>query len=88
MTLAALVILSQLADGLAYVLARTHGTELVPTSAVILAAFGPGAMLAVKLAAGLVLGVGAFALRRRRSLVASMAMVGLVGALSEVVALL
>lgn len=87
MTLVALVILSQLADGLAYQLARTHGTELVPTSALILA-FGPGAMLAVKVAAGLVLGFGAFALRRRRALVASMALVGFVGALSEMVALL
>lgn len=111
MTLAVLVVLSQIADGLAYVLASAvrieyrltevvairMGTELNP----IMAAIGaPLPVLLIKIGLGFALGLGSIALLRReaaaapawthvsgRVVVSWIAVVGFVGALTEVSAL-
>jgi hypothetical protein len=84
-TLAILVALGQVADGLAYQLARGHGVEANPG----MAGLDPGLILAIKLAGGLVLAIGSFALvrRNRTRLVSWIAVVGFVGALTEAAAL-
>jgi hypothetical protein len=82
-----LVIAGQLADGLAYQLAHGRGVELNPGMALFITAFGPLAALAIKVAGGLVLGLGAVALNRHRSLVTWFAVAGFVGAGSELLAL-
>jgi hypothetical protein len=82
-----LVVAGQLADGLAYQLARGHGVELNPGMAVLITASGPHAIIVVKAAFGLVLGIGAKALERHRSVVAWLAVAGFVGAASELLAL-
>ena len=90
MTLAILVALSQLADGLAYQLARGHGTELNPGAAMVITSFGPTSILVVKVAAALILGLGSFALLRRdkaRGLVTWLAVIGFIGCLTELYAL-
>lgn len=88
MTLPLLVALGQLADGLAYQLAHGNGTELNPAAALLIGAFGPFAILAVKIAGGAVLGVGALALRRHRRFVSWLAILGFIGALTELGAVL
>lgn len=82
MTLVMLVVLGQLADGLAYQLVVGKGTELGP-----LGVLDPLTVLAVKVASAIVLGVGAFALRHRSRLLAWVATVGFIGAWTEVAAL-
>jgi hypothetical protein len=89
MTLAILLALSQIADGLAYQLARDHGTELNPGAATVIDSFGPVVILAVKVAAALVLGVGAYAMLRRdkgRNAVAWLAVIGFIGCFTELLA--
>jgi hypothetical protein len=90
MTLAILVALSQLADGLAYQLAHGHGTELNPGAAAFITAYGPTSILVVKVVTSLLLGFGAYALLRRgkgRRVIAWLAVVGFVGALTELLAI-
>ena len=89
MTLAILVALSQLADGLAYQLAQTHGTELNPGAATVINAYGPLVILAIKVAAAAVLGIGAYAMLRRdkgRRVVVWLAVIGFVGCFTELLA--
>lgn len=87
-TLPFLVLASQLADGLAYQLVHGTGTELNPAAALLIAAFGPLAILGIKVAGGLVLGIGAAALGdRRRTALTWMATVGFAGCLTELVAI-
>jgi len=86
LTLPLLVVAGQLADGLAYQLAHGRGTELNPGMALLILVFGPHAILAVKAAAGIVLGVGAAALHSHPSLVTWMAVAGFVGAATELLA--
>jgi hypothetical protein len=86
LTLPLLVIAGQLADGLAYQLAHGNGIELNPGMAVLIAGFGPLAVLGVKVAAGVVLGVGAMALGRHRRLATWLAVIGFIGAGSELLA--
>ena len=86
LTLPLLVMAGQLADGLAYQLAHGNGAELNPAMDVIIGAFGPHAILGVKLVGAVVLGFGAMALDRRRRLVTWMAVAGFVGAGSELLA--
>ena len=88
LTLPLLVIAGQVADGLAYQLAHGHGVELNPGMALLIAIFGPHAILAIKAAAGVVLGLGATALDRHRSLVTWLAVAGFVGAATELLALI
>jgi hypothetical protein len=90
MTLALVVALSQLADGLAYQLAHGHGTELNPGAATVIATFGPMTILAIKVAAAVIVGMGASALLRHdraRQFVVWLAVAGFVGCLSELAAL-
>lgn len=82
----ALVFLGQLADGLGYQLVHGTGTELNPVAALLIAAFGPLAILGVKVAGGLVLATGAVALRRRRTAMTWLAVAGFAGCLTEVAA--
>jgi hypothetical protein len=56
--------------------------------ALLIAVFGPLAILGIKIAGALILGLGAKALDRRRNLVAWLAFAGFVGAGSELVALI
>jgi hypothetical protein len=89
MTLALLAALSQLADGLAFQLANGHGVELNPGAALMNGAFGPSTILAMKVATAIVVGIGSYALLRRnhgRRLVLWLAVVGFVGAFSELLA--
>ena len=91
MTLAILVALSQLADGLAYLLAHGHGTELNPGAATVIATFGPSTIVLVKIAAAVILGIGSFALvrhNRGRGAIAWLAVVGFVGCPSELLSLM
>ncbi len=91
MTLAILVALSQLADGFAYLLAHGHGTEVNPGAATVIDAFGPATIVLVKVAAAVILGIGSFALvrhNRGRRMVAWLAVVGFVGCLTELQALM
>ena len=78
-TVAVVAALGQIADGLAYGLA-VNGRELNPVAALL----GPH-LLTVKVAAALVLAIGAYALRGR-AVVAWLAAVGWIGAASEVAA--
>jgi hypothetical protein len=87
LSLPLLVIAGQLADGLAYQLAHGHGTELNPAMALLIGGFGPLAVLGVKVAFGLILGLGAMALDRHRTLATWLAVAGFVGACSELLAL-
>jgi hypothetical protein len=90
MTLAILVALSQIADGLAYQLAQGHGTELNPGAATVIASYGPLVILGVKMAAAVVLGVGAYAMLRRdkgRSALTWLAVIGFVGCFTELLAI-
>ncbi len=85
-TLAVVVALSQVADGLAYQLAHGHGIEANPGAATFITAYGPMAMLAFKLVAAVILGVGSYALLRRGrgfQLMSLLALVGFIGCLSE-----
>jgi hypothetical protein len=89
MTIALLAALSQLADGLAFQLANGHGIELNPGAATMNGAFGPMTILLMKVATAIVLGVGSYALLRRdrgRRLVLWLAVIGYVGAFSELLA--
>jgi hypothetical protein len=91
MTLAILVALSQVADGLAYLLAQGHGTELNPGAATVISTFGPSTIVLVKVAGAAILGIGSFALirhNRGRGMIAWLAVVGFVGCLSELLALM
>lgn len=90
MTLAFVVALSQLADGLAFQLAHGHGTELNPGAATVFDAFGPTTVLAFKIVAAIVLGIGSYALlrhQRARAAVAWLAVFGFVGCLTELIAI-
>jgi hypothetical protein len=90
MILALLVGLSQLADGLAYQLAQGHGRELNPGAASVITTLGPAAMLAIKAAAALILGIGSYALLRQdraRRVIPWLAVVGFFGAFTELRAL-
>ena len=90
MTLALVVALSQLADGLAFQLAHGHGTELNPGAATIVDAFGPTTVLAFKIVAAVVLGIGSYALlrhQRARAAVEWLAVFGFVGCLTELIAI-
>ena len=90
MTLAFLVALSQLADGLAFQLAQGHGTELNPGAATVFVAFGPTTVLVFKIVAAIVLGIGSYALlrhQRARSMVAWLAVFGFIGCLTELIAI-
>ncbi len=89
MTLALLAALSQLADGLAFQLANGHGMELNPGAATMNGAFGPMTILVMKVATAIILGIGSYALLRRgrgRRLVLWLAVVGYVGAITELLA--
>jgi hypothetical protein len=86
MTLALVVALSQLADGLAYQLANGHGTELNPGAATLITAFGPTTILVFKIVGAVVLGLGSYALLRHgraREMVAWLAVVGFIGCITE-----
>jgi hypothetical protein len=88
-TLAILLALSQIADGLAYQLAQGHGTELNPGAATVIASYGPVVILAIKVAAAAVLGIGAYAMLRRdkgRNAVAWLTVIGFVGCFTELLA--
>jgi hypothetical protein len=90
MTLALLAALSQLADGLAYQLADGHGVELNPGAAMVIGTFGPETILLVKIVTAIVVGIGSYALLRRnrgRRFVAWLAVIGFVGAFTELLAL-
>jgi len=90
MTLALLAALSQLADGLAYQLADGHGVELNPGAAVMIGSFGPTTILLVKVGTAIVVGIGSYALLRRnrgRRFVTWLAVIGFVGAFTELLAL-
>jgi hypothetical protein len=76
----------QLADGLAYQLAHGNGAELNPAMDLLIAVFGPFAILGIKVVGAIVLGYGAMALGRRRPLVTWMAVAGFVGAGTELLA--
>ena len=84
----ALLVLSQLADGLSFGLAVGHGTELNPVAASLLAVGGLGFVWAAKSLGALALGFGAYALPHRRSLWLWLAVVGFVGCASNLAALL
>lgn len=86
LTLPLLVIAGQLADGLAYQLAHGNGTELNPAMDALIAVFGPLAILGVKVVGALALGYGAIALRRHPRLVTWIAVVGFLGAGTELLA--
>ncbi|HEV8404248.1 MAG TPA: hypothetical protein VGQ31_14560 [Candidatus Limnocylindrales bacterium] len=89
MTLALVVALSQLADGLAFQLALGHGRELNPGAVTVFDAFGPTTVLAFKIVAAVVLGIGSYALLRRqraRAAVEWLAVIGFVGCLTELIA--
>lgn len=89
MTLALLAALSQLADGLAFQLANGHGVELNPAASMMNGAFGPTTILLIKLATAVVVGVGSYVLLRRnhgRRVVLWLAVVGYIGAFSELLA--
>jgi len=86
-TLPLLVIAGQLADGLAFQLAHGHGIELNPGMALLIGVIGPHAILVVKTALGLVLGLGATALERHRTLVLWLSVAGFVGAVTELAAM-
>ena len=88
MTVPALLVLSQLADGLSFGLAIGHGSELYPIGAALLAAGGLGLVWAVKGVAALACGLGAATMPDRRSLWLWLALVGFVGTLSNLVAAL
>jgi hypothetical protein len=91
MTLPLVVALSQLADGLAFQLAQGHGRELNPGAASIFDAFGPTTVLAFKIVAAVVLGIGSYALlrhHRARAAVEWLAVIGFVGCLTELIAVL
>ncbi len=90
MTLALLAALSQLADGLAYQLANGHGVELNPGAALMIGGFGPTTILLVKVVTAIVVGIGSYALLRRnrgRRVVAWLAVIGFIGAFSELLAI-
>jgi len=90
MALAIVAALSQLADGLAYQLAQGRGTELNPGAATMIAAYGPGTILLVKVIAAFIIGIGAYAMLRRdhgRRMVAWLAVIGFVGCFTELLAL-
>lgn len=80
MTLAALAFAGQIADGLAYQLVAGRPGELNPTAALL----GPH-LLAVKVAVGLVLAIGVYALRNR-PLGAWLAAAGFLGCATELAA--
>ena len=85
-TLAVVVALSQVADGLGYQLAHGHGIEANPGAATFISAYGPMAMLAFKLVAAVILGLGSYALLRRGrgfQMMSWLAVVGFIGCLSE-----
>jgi hypothetical protein len=83
-TLPLLVLVGQLADGLAYQLVVGRGVELNPG----MGGLDPTVVLALKVTGGLVLAIGSIALvRRHRRLVAWLAVAGFVGAWTEVAAL-
>ena len=90
MTLALLAALSQLADGLAYQLANGHGVELNPGAALMIGGFGPTTILFVKVVTAVVVGIGLYALLRRnrgRRVIAWLAVIGFIGAFSELLAI-
>ena len=90
MTLALLVAASQLADGLAYQLAHGHGIELNPGAALLIGTYGPSTILLLKVITAIVVGVGAYALSRRRRgqrFVAWLAVVGFIGTFTELLAI-
>ncbi len=90
-TLAIVVALSQVADGLAYQLAHGHGIEANPGAATFISAYGPMAMLAFKFVTAVVLGLGSYALLRRGrgfEMMSWLAVVGFIGCLSELRVLL
>lgn len=81
MILPAILVLGQWADGLAFILVAHLPGEANP----LMASIPPTTVLALKAAAAIVLGFGSWVLaRRHRALVAWMACVGWVGALTEV----
>jgi len=86
----ALVVMGQLTDLLSFlgdVRLAAPGREVGPI-APLLATFGVGGVVAVKLLALVALGVGAFALRDRRHLLSSLALIGFLGAIANLTALL
>lgn len=88
LTLPLLVIAGQMADGLAYQLAHGNGTELNPAMSLLIGLFGPLAIIGVKLVGAIALGYGALALYRHRRLVTWLAVVGFIGAGSELLAVI
>jgi hypothetical protein len=86
----ALVVLGQLTDLLSFVgdmRLAAPGGEVGPL-APLLATFGVGGAIAVKLLALVAIGLGAYALRQRRQLLSSLALIGFLGALVNLTALL
>ena len=90
MTLALVAALSQLADGLAFQLANGHGIELNPGASLMNGTFGPVTILMVKVMAAIFVGVGSYALLRKdrgRRVVVWLAVVGYIGAFTELLAI-
>jgi hypothetical protein len=81
MTTPLLLVLSQIADGLSFGLAR--GTELNPIAVTLFASGGFGLILAVKGLSAFVLGVGAYSRPERRSLWLWLSLAGFVGCLTN-----
>lgn len=86
MTAAALVASTQALDALSLLLARDHGTEMNPVGAWLLAEFGFLFVLALKVAVGAACGYIAY--RNVPRAVPILSLMGCVGALSALVALL
>lgn len=86
-TLPLLVIAGQMADALAYQLAHGNGIELNPAMALLIAVFGPFAVLGIKVVGAVALGYGAMALDRHRRLLTWLAVAGFIGAGSELLAI-
>ena len=87
LTLPLLVVAGQLADALAYQLALGNGVELNPAMALLIAVFGPFAILGIKLVGAVALGYGAMALDRHRRLVTWLAVAGFICAGTELLAI-
>lgn len=88
MTLAWLVGLSQIADGLSWPLAFGHGSELNPLALSLFGAGGLGMLWALKALAALALALGVLAYPRRGRLFLWLGIIGYVGCLSNLVAIL
>jgi hypothetical protein len=80
LTLPLLVVAGQMADALANQLAHGNDIELNPAMTLLIAVFGPFAVLGIKVVGAVALGYGTMALDRHRRLVTWLAVAGFIGA--------